>query len=73
MGDINHIQPAPMTRGERWAKEDEDRRLSQAAARHESPDAMTEAVAGYFSWKAGKALGDVIASDFDDTGSYSDD
>lgn len=62
MGIINYVERAPMTRAERWAKEDEDRRLRQAVARHESPDSMTEAVAGYFAWKAGKALGDAMSS-----------
>lgn len=73
MGVINHIERAPMTRAERWAKEDEDRRLRQTVARHESPDSMTEAVAGYFAWKAGKAAGEAFSFLSDDTDSKSED
>lgn len=65
----NYVPPAPMTRGERWAKEDEDCRLRQAVARYETPDAMTEAVAGYFSWKAGDALGEAVSAYPSDTDS----
>lgn len=63
----NYVPPAQMTRAERWAKEDADRRLNQAVARHESPDAMTEAVAGYFSWKAGEALGEAVSASLNDS------
>ena len=73
MGVINHVERAPMTRAERWAKEDEDRRLRQTVARHESPDSMTEAVAGYFAWKAGEAAGEATTTDLNNTDSYTDD
>lgn len=67
MGVINYVERAPMTRAERWAKEDEDRRLRQAVARHESPDSMTEAVAGYFAWKAGAAAGEAVSASLNDS------
>ena len=73
MGVINHIQPAPMTRAERWAKEDQERQLLQIGKPPESANAMTEAVAGYFAWKAGKAAGEAFSSLSDDTDSKSED
>lgn len=73
MGVINHIQPAPMTRSERWAKEDAERQLLQIGKPPESANAMTEAVAGYFAWKGGEAAGEAFSSLSDDTDSKSED
>jgi class 3 adenylate cyclase len=70
MGAVyNYVPPAPMTRAERWAKEDTDRRLRQAVANPDVPDAMTEAVVGYFAWKAGEALGEAVSAYPSDTDS----
>jgi hypothetical protein len=66
MGVINHIQPAPMTRAERWAKQDQERKT-------EGSDVITAAVVGYSAWKAGEAVGEATTTDLNNTDSYTDD
>ena len=73
MGVINHVERAPMTRAERWAKEDQERQLHQIGKPPESANAMTEAVAGYFAWKAGATAGEAFPSSSDVTDIKSDD
>lgn len=59
---LYYVSPYHVTRAERWAKEDEDRRLRQAVARSDIPDATTVSAVGYAVWKAGEALGDAVSS-----------
>jgi hypothetical protein len=73
MGVINYVERAPMTRAERWAKEDQERQLHQIGKPPESANAMTAAVVGYSAYKAGEAFGDAVSSASDDTDSSSSD
>jgi hypothetical protein len=73
MGVINHVERAPMTRAERWAKEDQERQLHQIGKPPEPANVMTAAVVGYFAYKAGEAFGDAVSSALDNTDSSSDD
>lgn len=73
MGVINYVERAPMTRAERWAKEDQERQLHQIGKPPESANVMTVAVIGHCAYKTGEAFGDAISSAFDDTNSSSGD
>lgn len=73
MGVINYVERAPMTRAERWAKEDQERQLHQIGKPPESANAMTAAVVGYSAYKAGEAFGDAVSYASDDTDSSSSD
>lgn len=73
MGVINHVERAPMTRAERWAKENQERQLHQIGKPPEPANVMSVAVIGHCSYKAGEALGDAISSAFNDTDSSSSD
>ena len=73
MGVISHVKPAPMTRAERWAKEDQERQLHQIGKPPESANVMTAAVVGYSAYKAGEAFGDAVSSASNDTDNSSDD
>lgn len=69
MGAVpNYVPPSPMTRAERWAKQDQERK-----SRESNSDVMTAAVVGYSAWKAGEAFGDAVSSALDDTDSSFDD
>jgi hypothetical protein len=69
MGAVfNYVPPSPMTRAERWAKQDQERK-----SRESNNDVTTAVVVGYSAYKAGEAFGDAISSAFDDTDNSSDD
>jgi len=69
MGAVfNYAPPSPMTRAERWEKQDQERK-----SRETSNDVMTAAVVGYSAYKAGEAFGDAVSSAFNDTSSNSGD
>ena len=73
MGLISCVERAPMTRAERWAKEDQERQLHQIGKPPEPANAMSVVVIGHCAYKTGEALGDAISSTFNDTDSPSDD
>ena len=67
MGAVfNYVPPAPMTRAERWAKQDQERKT-------EGSGAVTAAVVGYLAWNAGEAAGEATTTDLNNTDSYTDD
>ena len=68
MGLISYVPPSPMTRAERWEKQDQERK-----SRESNNDVMTAAVVGYSAYKAGEAFGDAVSSASDDTNSSSGD
>jgi len=69
MGAVfNYVPPSPMTRAERWEKQDQERK-----SRESSNDVMTAVVVGYSAYKAGEAFGDAVSSASDDTDSSSSD
>ena len=68
MGVINYVERAPMTRAERWEKQDQERK-----SRESSNDVTTAVVVGYSAYKAGEAFGDAVSSALDNTDSSSDD
>jgi hypothetical protein len=68
MGVINYVERAPMTRAERWEKQDQERK-----SRESSNDVTTAAAVGYSAYKAGEAFGDAVSSALDNTDSSSDD
>jgi len=67
MGVINYVERAPMTRAERWKKQDQERK-----SRESNNDVTTAAVVGYSAYKAGEASGDAVSSALDNTDSSSD-
>ena len=74
MGAVfNYAPPSPMTRAERWAKEDAERQLHQIGKPPESANAMTAAVVGYSAYKAGEAFGDAVSHASNDMDNSSDD
>jgi len=69
MGAVfNYVPPSPMTRAERWAKQDQERK-----SRESNNDVTTAVVVGYSAYKAGEAFGDAISSALSDTDNSSDD
>ena len=68
MGVINYVERAPMTRAERWEKQDQERK-----SRESSNDVMTTVVIGHCAYKTGEAFGDAVSSALDNTDSSSDD
>lgn len=69
MGAVfNYVPPSPMTRAERWEKQDQERK-----SRESSNDVTTAVVVGYSAYKAGEAFGNTVSSASDDTDSSSSD
>ena len=69
MGAVfNYVPPSPMTRAERWAKQDQERK-----SRESNNDVTTAVIVGYSAYKAGEAFGDAVSSAFNDTSSNSGD
>jgi len=69
MGAVfNYVPPSPMTRAERWEKQDQERK-----SRESNNDVMTAAVVGYSAYKAGEAAGEAFSSSSDVTDSKPED